>query len=48
MVVHEDVQVDDLQYGNGMVEVIGITVKIKVFGVEEEFTEPRDEVEVSD
>ena len=29
VVVREDVQMDDVQYGNGMVEVIGITVKIK-------------------
>ena len=29
VVVCEDVQMDNLQYGNGMVEVIGITVEIK-------------------
>ena len=29
VVVHEDVQVVDVQYGNGMAEVICITIKIK-------------------
>ena len=29
VVVWEDVQVVDLQYGNGMAEVIGVTIKIK-------------------
>ena len=30
VVVHEDVQMVDVQYGNDMVEMIGITVKIKI------------------
>ena len=29
VVVREDVQVGDVQYGNGMAEVIGITIEIK-------------------